>query len=197
MYIDRYDILFNMLNQHTLVHIRINLLKPGIDKVVWVVSAVSKFCSKFWKDCYDSKTDATWRLTQRSIYFKNLENCLFPKLGVIQKMLVQNGIFLNPTPSNITLWIFFFTKALLFSHSLKHNDKSWHESEIWRRSWRTIVVIPQHDYLCETSLKANVATDKGKDRNETWTLNKEMKLEQLYKVASVNELNSWPDNSVG
>ena len=35
----------------------------------------------------------------------------------------------------------------------------------------------ERDYLCETSLKANVATDEDKDRNETWTLNKEMKLE--------------------
>ena len=35
----------------------------------------------------------------------------------------------------------------------------------------------QRDYLCETSLKGNVATDEGEDRNETWTLNKEMKLE--------------------
>ena len=35
----------------------------------------------------------------------------------------------------------------------------------------------QRDYLWKTSLKANVASDEGKDRNETWTLNKEMKLE--------------------
>ena len=31
-----------------------------------------------------------------------------------------------------------------------------------------IQFIPlQRDYLCQTSLKANVATDEGKDRNET------------------------------
>ena len=35
----------------------------------------------------------------------------------------------------------------------------------------------QRDYLCETSIKANVATDEGKDRYEAWTLNKEMELE--------------------
>ena len=35
----------------------------------------------------------------------------------------------------------------------------------------------QRDYLCETSLKGNVATDEGKDLNETCTLSKEMKLE--------------------
>ena len=35
----------------------------------------------------------------------------------------------------------------------------------------------QMDYKCETLLKANVATDEGKGRNETRTLNKEMKLE--------------------
>ena len=35
----------------------------------------------------------------------------------------------------------------------------------------------QRDYLCETSLKANVATDQGKDPNEPRTLNKEIKLE--------------------
>ena len=46
-----------------------------------------KFCSKFWRDCYDSKTYATWRFTQRSmIYFKNLENFLFRVLGVIEKI---------------------------------------------------------------------------------------------------------------
>ena len=29
-------------------------------------------------------------------------------------------------------------------------------------------IIPlQRDYLCETLLKANVATEEGKDRNET------------------------------
>ena len=55
----------------------------------------------------------------------------------------------------------------------------------------------QHDYSCKTSLKANVATDDYKDRNHTWTLNKEMKLEQLYKVDYQSELNSWPDSSVG
>ena len=53
------------------------------------------------------------------------------------------------------------------------------------------------DYLCEISLKTNVATDEGKDRNEMWTQDKEMKLEWLYKVGSESELNSWPDSSVG
>ena len=52
--------------------------RPGTYKIVWVVSAVSKFCSKFWRDCYDSKSDET------SIYFKNLENYLFRELEVIQ-----------------------------------------------------------------------------------------------------------------
>ena len=33
-----------------------------------------------------SKTDATWRFAQRSIYFKTLENRLFRELGVIQKI---------------------------------------------------------------------------------------------------------------
>ena len=45
--------------------------------------------------------------------------------------------------------------------------------------------------------KANVVTDEGKDRNEKWTLKKEMKLEGLYKVGSESELNSWPDSSDG
>ena len=35
----------------------------------------------------------------------------------------------------------------------------------------------QRDYLCETSLKGNVATDESKDLSETCTLNKEVKLE--------------------
>ena len=35
----------------------------------------------------------------------------------------------------------------------------------------------QGDYLYETSLKENVATDEGKEEHETRTLNKEMKLE--------------------
>ena len=34
-------------------------------------------------------------------------------------------------------------------------------------------------YLCEILLQSNVATDKGKAGNETWTLKKEMKLENL------------------
>ena len=38
-------------------------------------------------------------------------------------------------------------------------------------------ILLQCDYLCKTSLKANVATDEGKDRNETSMLNKEIKLE--------------------
>ena len=58
-------------------------------------------------------------------------------------------------------------------------------------------ILLQRDYLCETSLNANVATDESKDRYETWTLNKEMKLEQLYKVGSDSEMNSWPESSVG
>ena len=45
-------------------------------------------------------------------------------------------------------------------------------------------ILLQYDYLCKTSLKANVATEEGKDRNEMWTLNKKIKLEQLYKVGS-------------
>ena len=59
--------------------------KSGIYKVAWVVSAVSKPCSKFWKDRYDLKTNATWRFTQRSIYFKNWENRLFREIEVTQK----------------------------------------------------------------------------------------------------------------
>ena len=35
----------------------------------------------------------------------------------------------------------------------------------------------KRDYLCEISLEANVETDKGNGRNETQTLNNEMKLE--------------------
>ena len=35
----------------------------------------------------------------------------------------------------------------------------------------------QSDFLCKASLKANVATDQGNDQKETWTLNKEMKLD--------------------
>ena len=41
----------------------------------------------------------------------------------------------------------------------------------------------QRDYLCETLLKTNVVTDGGKDQIETRTLNKEMKLEELSKLA--------------
>ena len=33
-------------------------------------------------------------------------------------------------------------------------------------------------------------------RNEMWALDKEMKLESLYKVGSESELNSWPVGSV-
>ena len=55
----------------------------------------------------------------------------------------------------------------------------------------------QRDYLCEPLLKANVATDEGKDQNETWTLKKEMNLEWLCKVGPKSVLNSWPDSSVG
>ena len=36
----------------------------------------------------------------------------------------------------------------------------------------------------------NVATDEGKDRNEMSTLDKEMKLQWLYKVGSESEVNS-------
>ena len=41
--------------------------------------------------------------------------------------------------------------------------------------------IPLHscDYLCEISLKRNVVTDEGNGRNETRTVNQEMKLEWL------------------
>ena len=49
------------------------------------------------------------------------------------------------------------------------------------------------DYLCEILLQSNVATDKDKAENETWTL----KLENLYKVVSETELNSCPNSSVG
>ena len=49
------------------------------------------------------------------------------------------------------------------------------------------------DYLCEILLRSNVATDKDKAENETWTL----KLENLYKVVSETELNSCPNSSVG
>ena len=42
-----------------------------------------------------------------------------------------------------------------------------------------------------------MVTDEGKDRNETWTLRKKMKLKQLYKVGSESKLNSGPDSSVG
>ena len=45
----------------------------------------------------------------------------------------------------------------------------------------------QRDYLCEASLKANAATDEVKEQNETWTLNKEMKLEEMYKVGPKSE----------
>ena len=38
-------------------------------------------------------------------------------------------------------------------------------------------LLLQWKYMCETPLKANVATDEGKEWDETWTLNKEMKLE--------------------
>ena len=34
-----------------------------------------------------------------------------------------------------------------------------------------------YNYLCNISLKVNVATDEDNGRRETWTLNKEMKLE--------------------
>ena len=54
----------------------------------------------------------------------------------------------------------------------------------------------QRDYLCEALLKANVATDEGKDRNEKWTPNKEMKLEELYKVGFQSDLNSWSNSSL-
>ena len=54
----------------------------------------------------------------------------------------------------------------------------------------------QPGYLCENSLQSNVATDEGESWNETWTLNKEMKLENLCKVVSESDLNSWPNSSV-
>ena len=79
-------------------------------------------------------------------------------------------------------------RPTLYSYFLKSFSGEYHMYPL----------IPlQRDYLCETSLKANVATDEGKDQNETWTLNKEMKLEKLYKVGSESELSSWSDGSVG
>ena len=38
-------------------------------------------------------------------------------------------------------------------------------------------LLLQWEHMCETPLKTNVATDEDKEWNETWTLNKEMKLE--------------------
>ena len=52
------------------------------------------------------------------------------------------------------------------------------------------IYIYKHKY-------ANVVTDEGKDRNETSTLRKKMKLKELYKVGSESKLNSGPDSSVG
>ena len=51
--------------------------------------------------------------------------------------------------------------------------------------------------LIQYSLKADVVTDEGNGRNEMRTLDKDMKLEELYKVGSESELNSWLDSSVG
>ena len=51
-------------------------------------------------------------------------------------------------------------------------------------------ILLQGDYLWETLLKSVVATDEGNDPNETWTLNKEMKLEYLHKVGYESRLNS-------
>ena len=39
------------------------------------------------------------------------------------------------------------------------------------------ILLESCDYLCEISLKANVATDEGNGQNETLALIKEMKLE--------------------
>ena len=96
--------------------------KTCIYKVLWVVSVVSKYCSKFWKDCYDSKTDAT--CTQRSIYIKNLENCLFRELGVIRKNVLTEWhcrmtFFWAPLPP-MSHFAIFLMNSLLLSHSLKH-----------------------------------------------------------------------------
>ena len=112
----------------------------NIYKVVCVVSAVSKCCSKFWKDCYDSKTDATWRFTQRSICFKNLENCLFGELGINQKICYCRMTFFWTLSLQYHT---FFTNALLLSHSLKHYKiyKSWHESDIYIR---VLILLLEH-----------------------------------------------------
>ena len=52
-------------------------------------------------------------------------------------------------------------------------------SESFSGEYRKYQFIPlqSYDYLCEISLKANMATGEGNGRNETLTLNKEMKLE--------------------
>lgn len=44
-------------------------------------------------------------------------------------------------------------------------------------------------------LNANVAANGGKDQNDTWELNKKMKLEWLYKFFSKSELNTLPESS--
>ena len=41
----------------------------------------------------------------------------------------------------------------------------------------------QPDYLNETSFKGNEVSDEGKDRKETWTLKKEVKLGSCRKLA--------------
>ena len=55
----------------------------------------------------------------------------------------------------------------------------------------------ERDYLCQILLNANVAILEGKDRNETWKLNKEVKLELVHNVGSESDLNLWRDSSVG
>ena len=93
---------------------------------------------KILKDCYDSKTDATWRFTQLSIYFKNLENCLFRELGVIQKICqCRITFFLNLSPSNIAFCNFFHEPPPPFSFT--KTLKKW-QILVWIRNQKEIYI---------------------------------------------------------
>ena len=59
--------------------------------------------------------------------------------------------------------------------------------------WRYLYI----DYLKKISIKMNVATDESNSRKEMKPDTEQtMKLQQLYKVGSESELNSWLDSSV-
>ena len=116
MYIDRYDILLTDVKlEYTSAHTNKSFLSLVFIKLFEWYQLFLNFCSKFWKDCYDSKTDFTFHATfDWLLRFKKL---FISRIRAHSKnVLVQNEIFLNPTPSNITLYNFFSQYIYIYIH---------------------------------------------------------------------------------